>query len=215
MLLTKVKGASTVGAFLAAGGASWIMVSGVMKTIGTVYSSPHLIAYIGFWLGAASSVSLSAVAFGVYRLTFIRPENVFGQTGALLRQDGDVQGMLGKKIETSRLKTYAIDGGRLRGNMRGKGLREQVYWEPHSCNMSYVVRGDQGMGLVTARCTKVMSLVPGRLTIDLLTVQKVGENMQIEGFPILVKGNLKLLKEIEDSMSVDYTSDAKEKKAEG
>jgi hypothetical protein len=164
-LVQKVKGAAWGGVVVGGVGVLWVASSAVLSTIGKIYSSPHLIAYFGFWAGSITTTCLAAVTFGAYRLTFIKPENVFNQTAYMVKNNEEVKKVLGKQIMTDKRKTYELSGG---GLFVEGGL---VKYRPHAINISYLVYGTDKVALVTARAKKVMSLVPGNISMDVLAIQ--------------------------------------------
>ena len=80
-------------------------------SIGAIYAQPHLVAYVSFWMGVLSSGALAAVGFGVYRMTFIKPDNVFKQTLSVLLKDERAQKALGYDIKPCSVKSYEIKDG--------------------------------------------------------------------------------------------------------
>lgn len=162
---------------------TWYASRAVLTTIGTIYANPHMIAYIGFWSGVACSTVAAATAFGVYRLTFIRPENVYHQSVAALMANEKAKNLLGNRMVAAKLKTYAVGGGRVMG--RGIGS-SSFTWQPHSCEMAYLVHGERASAIVLTKCTKVTSLVPGKLTVDFLAAQAVGADGGPSGSPVQV-----------------------------
>lgn len=135
-------------------------------------------------------------------MTHIRPENVFRQTSTIIKNNLSAQRLLGKKIRTAKLKSYEITGGnfgalggpsssdvdKVNGTIVNSALVNNLGfgWKPHVCQMTYLVYGEHRMGLVTAKCTKIMSLVPGRLSIDLLALDVLDDNMLKEGSETLM-----------------------------
>lgn len=166
MALRKLQGGASAAVLVGSLGLTWYSVKGIMGAIGAVYSQPHLIAYISYWLGVASAGGAAGVAFGIYRMTFIRPENVFNQTLSVVTRDPQAQKLLGYNITAASVKSYEIKDGKL----FFETSTSFPTWKPHVCEMSFLLYGSERMGLVTTKCTKVMSLVPGRLSIDFVAL---------------------------------------------
>merc|ERR1719453_2829576 len=109
-------------------------------------------------------------------MTHIRPENVFRQTSAIIKNNNSAKALLGSTIRTAKLKSYEITGGHFgavgsgSGSGSGDNAASEVEkvnsgavnnalnsklgfgWKPHVCQMTYLVYGEHRMGLVTAKC---------------------------------------------------------------
>ena len=203
-VLLKIKAGAYSAAGLGAVGATWYMTKWTLQGIGAVYSSPHTIAYVGFWAGSLTTTCFAAVAFGLYRMTHIRPENVYRQSYDMLRKDPEAQRVLGSNILASKLKTYEITGGKFgvddaaEGNgadaAGGTYLPLGVRWKNHRCQMIYLCYGEKKMGLVTVEARKVMSLVPGRLDIKLLAVDVLDKDaIEQDTETVMLRGNKGML----------------------
>merc|ERR1719409_1494434 len=119
------------------GYASWKGTSLMMSMIATVYAKPHLVLYIGFWSGFSVASICACLAYSLYRLTHIKPENAFNQTFAILKEHPKVTALLGEHLRDAKLKTYEITDGDL--SWRGAYPR----WMPHRVQMMYMVYGEK------------------------------------------------------------------------
>lgn len=162
--LRKFYGLGTVLSTGLIGYGAWWGVNTTMKFVGAVYASPHIVAYVGFWAGFGTASLCAALAIGVYRLTFIRPEFAFSDTFAVVKNNDQVKSTLGKSIRKANLKTYEIQGGRF----TAEGAVPK--WNPHKIQMMYMIYGEKGMGLVTTVCVKQPSLIPRALEPNLLAI---------------------------------------------
>jgi hypothetical protein len=163
-MLVRLYGAGTIVGTGAIAYGAWWAINASMKMVGTVYSSPHIVAYAGFWFGFGTATMCAALAIGLYRLTFIRPEFAFRDTLNVVKKNDAVKAMLGNSIRDGKLKTYEIKGGRI----TAEGAMPK--WSPHSIQLMYMIYGEKGMGLVTTVCVKSPSLLPRQLDPSLLAV---------------------------------------------
>jgi len=173
-MLRRFYGITTVVSTAAIGYGSWWMINNAMKMVGAVYASPHIVAYAGFWFGFVTNTVLAALAIGVYRLSFIRPEGAFGDTFKMVRNNAEVKKALGNTIKDGKLKSYEIKGGRFTTS----GALPK--WLPHQLQMTYIVYGEKGAGLVTTVVEKKPSLIPRQLEPHLLAVDMLDEDDTIK-----------------------------------
>ena len=87
---------------------SWIAVKYSMSLVAALYAKPHLVMYLGFCSGFTTATICAALAFSLYRLTHIRPENAFNQTFAAIKQSNEARNLLGEHIRDAKLKSYAL-----------------------------------------------------------------------------------------------------------
>jgi hypothetical protein len=147
--------APTIGSVLLGG----IAVYGVSKIVISMASTLlHLSLTEALTIGFLSGVlSAGAVAVGVSsvmgRLT-IRPELVYRQAMARVRQNEEVQAALGKNVQSGHLRAYTIREGRI-----GKMATGAFGWVPPTVEMLFAIRGDKAEGMVSLAAVKHGTMV--------------------------------------------------------
>jgi hypothetical protein len=135
-----------------------IMLYGVTRGVyhmfgGFMSLTPMDMGYYGFMVGFCTAGLLGGGVYSGYRAVQIYPEAVFQTALRILKGDQQTAeklgGKLGGYIESSGLRAYKVDGGRI-------GLPKEggVGWLPPRCQMIFDVRGELYDGLATVEAVK-------------------------------------------------------------
>eukprot|EP01138_Halocafeteria_seosinensis_P004588 gb/GECG01004694.1/.p1 GENE.gb/GECG01004694.1/~~gb/GECG01004694.1/.p1 ORF type:complete len:274 (+),score=26.29 gb/GECG01004694.1/:1-822(+) len=120
------------------------------------------VAYMGFLAGLSTGFLCSGMAYAAWRMSIIRPEVALQRALGVIRENQDVQRLLGYNIQGGHLRAYTIRNGGIGlddNSMRPKWLYPRV-------QMLCQVTGSQGTGMTTIEAVR-----RGRyLNLDLVTV---------------------------------------------